>query len=223
MKKFFSICLSLLSINFILNAQQLQPHSITLKEEDKVVLSKIEQSLNMINTLKTEFRQISVTTQGHQSETKGIFLLSRIKGESVKFRFDYAPPQKIMLLGVGNNIIYYDNEVDQKTPLDLRSTPAAFLAHETIQFNADYIVTHFMKDDQEIKIRIIQKKDPGSGSIELNFEKLTLKLKGWRFRDAHGTDTIINLLNQEHNIKLNPNAFKFFSPETGGKPKSLYQ
>jgi outer membrane lipoprotein-sorting protein len=223
LRKFFSICLCLLSINFVLNAQQLQPHGITLKEEDKTILSKIEQSLNMINTLKTEFRQISVTAQGHKSETKGIFLLSRIKGESVKFRFDYAPPQKIMILGVGNNIIYYDNEVDQKTPLDLRSTPAAFLAHETIKFNADYIVTHFMKNDQEIKIRIIQKKDPGSGSIELNFEKLTLRLKGWRFTDAHGTDTIINLLSQEHGIKLNPNDFKFFSPETGGKPKSLYQ
>ncbi|MDP1723619.1 MAG: outer-membrane lipoprotein carrier protein LolA [Alphaproteobacteria bacterium] len=222
MRKIFSVCLSFLSINFVLNAEQLQPHAITLKEEDKILLSKIEQSLNNINTLKTEFRQISVTAQGQKSETKGLFLLSRIKGESVKFRFDYAPPQKIMILGVGNNIMYYDNEVDQKTPIDLKSTPAAFLAHETIRFNDDYIVTNLIKDDKDIKIRIVQKKDPGSGTVELNFEQSNLKLKGWRLTDAHGTDTIVNLLSQEHGVKLNPNDFKFFSPETGGKPKSLY-
>lgn len=223
MKKLFSICLSFLSLSFVLNAVPLQPYAITLKEEDKTLLSKIEQSLNAITTLKTEFRQTSVSARGAKSEIKGLFLLSRLKGESVKFRFDYAPPQKIMILGVGNNIMYYDNEVDQKTPIDLRSTPAAFLAHETIKFNDDYIITNFIKDDRDIKIRIVQKKDPASGTIELNFEQPSFKLKGWRLTDAQGTDTIITLLNQEQGIKLNPNDFKFLSPETGGKPKSLYQ
>lgn len=223
MKKLFLIALSLISIHFALYAVPLKPHAITLKEEDKILLSKIEEFLNKMTTLKTEFRQISVTAQGQTSEVKGLFLLSRIKGESVKFRFDYAPPQKIMILGVGNNIMYYDNEVDQKTPLDLRSTPGAFLAHETIKFNDDYVVTNVIKDDRDIKIHIIQKKDPASGMIELNFERSTLKLKGWRLTDTHGTDTIISLLTQEEGLKLNPNDFKFLSPETGGKPKSLYQ
>ena len=196
--------------------------AITLKDEDKALLQRIEKSLNDIQTLKAEFRQISISAQGQKSDVQGLFLISRLKGESVKFRFEYAPPQKIMLVGVGNNVNYYDNEVDQTTPIDLRSTPAAFLAKSEIKFNEDYVVTDLSQDDKEIRIRIIQKKDPASGSILLRFDRPNLQLKGWRLTDAHGTDTLITLLKREEGIQFNPNIFKFFSPETGGKPKSLY-
>lgn len=232
MKKYLSIfALSFIFQTAILNIEAkveevkptlIQPSAITLKDEDKALLTQIEKSLNGIETLKAEFRQISVSAQGKKSDVKGLFLISRLKGESVKFRFEYAPPQKIMLVGVGNNVNYYDNEVDQTTPIDLRSTPAAFLAHKDIKFNEDYIVTNLIKDDKEIKINVIQKKDPASGSILLNFEVPSFKLKGWRLTDAHGTDTLITLLTREEGVKFNPNIFKFFSPETGGKPKPLY-
>lgn len=195
---------------------------ITLKDEDKALLERIEKLLNNIQTMRAEFRQISISAQGQKSDVQGLFLISRLRGESVKFRFEYAPPQKIMLVGVGNNVNYYDNEVDQTTPIDLRSTPAAFLAKSEIKFNEDYAVMDLSQDDKEIRVRIIQKKDPASGSILLRFERPNLQLIGWRLTDAHGTDTLITLLKREEGIQFNPNIFKFFSPETGGKPKSLY-
>lgn len=228
MFKRISLAILILGINQTFAKQEpLQPflhqkQAIQLLPNDQKLLTEIEQSLNAITSMKAEFSQISIAANGQKTETKGLFLISRQKGESVKFRFEYAPPQKIMLVGVGNNVNYYDNEVNQTTPIDLRSTPAAFLAHKEIRFNEDYIITNFLKSESEIRISVIQKKDPASGSIFLIFERQGMKLKGWRLTDAHGTDTLITLLSKEEDIKLDPNIFKFFSPKTGGKPEPLY-
>lgn len=197
--------------------------SLQLQTKDMALVNQIEEKLNKITTMQTEFIQHSKKAAGGVTVTRGMFMLSRLKGQSVKFRFDYAPPPRVMIIGAGNNIMYFDIDVNQKTPLDLRQTPAAFLAKKRVSFSEDYIITQFKKGPKEIEIRVIQKKNPEAGHVDVRFKAKDLSLLGWRIKDMQETETSIELKSVIMGLKLNPNLFKILSPETGGRPKSLYK
>lgn len=199
-----------------------QKQSLTLSKKDLDLVHNIEKRLNQITTLQTEFIQTSKKAAGGTSSTRGLFMLSRLKGESAKFRFDYAPPPKAMIIGTGNNIMYFDVDVNQKTPLDLKQTPAAFIANKQISFSEDYTITGFKKGPTEIEIRVTPKKNPEAGSVDIRFKTFDLSLLGWKIKDLQETETTIELTSTVYGLKLNPNLFKVLSPETGGRPKSLF-
>lgn len=222
MNKLLFLILFLLT-TFSLDAALPQRQGLLLSTTDEALVKKIEKKLNEITTMQTEFTQHSKKAAGGTQISRGIFMLSRLPKESVKFRFEYAPPPRVMIIGTGNNIMYFDIDVDQKTPLDLRQTPAAFLAKKRISFSEDYIITQFKKGPTEIEIRVIQRTNPEAGHVDVRFKSSDLRILGWRIKDMQETETTIDLKSVIFGLKLNPNLFKVLSPETGGRPKSLYK
>jgi outer membrane lipoprotein-sorting protein len=185
--------------------------AIQLLPVDKALLAKIEHALNTLDTLKAKFVQSS-KNHGRIIHLDGLIYISR--KESAKLRIEYNKPSEILILGVGNQLMYYDFEVDQKSPIDLRQTPAAFLAADKISFEKDYSILNFVKKIDTIELKVVSKKEPHAGNVTLVFDRANFKLHSWKLVDLQGTETTFILQSPQYGIKIDPDIFKFWSPKS---------
>ena len=198
-------------------------YSYCLENSDIQLLKNIEQNLNRIQTLKSDFVQISYIKE-KVIRQKGIFYLTLLPKASLQLRIEYDLPSHTLILASGHHSIFYDFEVDQKSAFDLRKTPAIFFTKRPFNFQSYYIVTDFKKTSQDISFKIAPKKDtsPISSdkdfkSIILTFNRHNFSLKSWEIEDFKGVRTHFLLTNVVFNQKINPNIFKFWSPEAKTK------
>ena len=82
----------------------------------------------------------------------------------------------------------------------------------------DVKVERVMRGGDLLQITMIQKDDPGAGSLTLGFTENPLALKKWRVVDAQKQVVEVELFQLETGLKLDPDLFVFHDP----KPKKRY-
>lgn len=171
-----------------------------LSDADRFDISRIENYLNRIKTLKARFLQVS--SDGDYSEGDLYF------SKPGKMRLDYDSPSPVVIVSDGVNLAFYDKELEQITYIKLEWTQASILLRESISFFAgDILVTAFERGPGVLRLTVIKGDDPLEGNITLIFSDHPLGLKKWTVTDAQGVVTNISLLGPRFDVPLNKDLF----------------
>lgn len=175
--------------------------SVTLTSDQQQDVSRIEDYLNGITTLKADFVQIS----SDGGAAKGELYMQR----PGKMRFEYAPPSQILLVATGHDFIYYDKEINAPTYFDIDETPAGLILADNVSLSRDVKIIDFRRTAETIRIKLIRKSDPGAGNVTLVFQDNPMQLRQWVVEDATGIETTVTLFNAEEGMKLDQSLFEF--------------
>tara|TARA_B100000900_G_scaffold400808_1_gene404814 strand:+ start:309 stop:920 length:612 start_codon:yes stop_codon:yes gene_type:complete len=192
LKSFFPI---LIIIYFISN--------ITYSNEISANIKKIENYLNSINSISSNFVQINEDG----SISKGKFLL---KKPGMMF-FEYNKPSNIIII-IDKNVITLFNKLfpktQQKFPLSI--TPLYKLSKKNINLNDENILKNISNLSKNYTtITLFNPKKPQNGELKLIFSKNPIKLTGWHFLSLSKENIKVNLTNYEENIFISNDKFDY--------------
>lgn len=133
-----------------------------------------------------------------------------------KFRWTYDQPYQQLIVGDGERIWFYDQDLDQVTvrqlDLALGSTPAALLAgNNTIERDFDLLEINAQEGQLKWLEAVPKSRDSVFELIRLGFSQEGL-LREMVLRDSFGQVTWLIFSKIEQNPVLSPNLFQFTPP-----------
>lgn len=168
--------------------------------------------LGDMSSFKADFLQITLDAKGnHLQQNKGVIAVKKPD----LFYWNTEPPMEQLLVSDGEQLWFYDPELEQVTvqPLDRRvtQTPALLLSGDVTQLQSSYQITAQRQDESQYFL--LTPKDPGS-----LFEKLKLTFSKGRLVQMHLADSLgqkssLEFSNAQVNIPLDPKLFQFTPPE----------
>lgn len=180
------------------------PPPATLNQQDLAELQRIAAYLNGIRTMTAKFHQ-AVANGGSAS---GYVWVSR----PGKMRFQYDPPNELLLLADMFYVYSWDPELKQMQKVGLRSTPAWFLLRDPISFTDGVVVTRFEHSGNVIRVSIVQAAEPDQGSLTMEFTENPLVLRQWTVVDQKGKATTVVLSELQFGMALDPKLFQYQDP-----------
>ncbi len=123
------------------------PRATALNPDQKAEVDRVQSYLNGIRTLSSRFQQSS----GEGSQATGQLWLAR----PGRMRFEYDPPVPVLLVANGQNIFYYDKELQQVSELRVNETPAGFLLRDQITLSGDITLTRFEHKPGAIRLTMV--------------------------------------------------------------------
>lgn len=213
------LLLTLLLLTFPAHASALE-----LNERDHNDVLRAQYYLSQINTMKTNFMQISpyFTTTSPTAVSYGTLYLNR-PGAA---RWEYETPNKMLIIIKDDQLSYYDYDLDQVSYKDIEDeVMLSLLTKADIKFfGADLLVTEFARDEYGFNILLErtdhqERKPEEREQLLMTFLEHPLRLKRMKFRDVNGYITTIELEDIKANIELDKDLFTFKSPRIF-QPKS---
>ncbi len=180
-----------------------------LSPADRADLTRVEEYLRGIETLRSKFLQVVESGETVQ----GTFYLSR----PGRMRIDYDPPVQNFIVADGKFVFFWDAELKQQSNAPIGSTLADFILRPDLKLAGDVTVTDVERQAGVLEVTLVQTKDPGLGRLTLVFEDQPLRLRKWRVVDAQGQTTEVALLNPEAGVPLKDDLFYFREPQTRRK------
>lgn len=185
----------------------------TSARADKADLSKIENYLNNLSSLKAGF--IQMASNGGTAEGK-VYI-----SKPSKIRMEYTAPEPLLIVGNGDYIIYHDKELDQITNIDYKDIPATVILTRQIKFDGTNLkVTDLYKDSGQTAITVETPKTPGVKPITLIFDNEPFRLKQWKVIDPQNIEITVSLFDIEQDVKLSDDLFKFEKKAERSKSKT---
>jgi len=179
-----------------LSQEEIAPHQKTI--------DRIQEYLTGLTTIVSDFTQVAPDG----SLTSGKFFL----GRPGKMRWQYNPPTPILMVSNGDEMIYYDYELEQLSHIPLDQTLIGFLAQNPISFDKTVGLTGFSQSADVIRISLAQLGKPEDGELTLEFSDKPLAIRNMVIRDAQHQVTTVSLNNAQFDVKLNPKLFDFRDP-----------
>jgi outer membrane lipoprotein-sorting protein len=180
------------------------PPAAVLSPQDTAELQKIAAYLDGIHTMTAKFEQ--ATAKG--GAATGYLWVSR----PGKMRFQYDPPNELLLLADTFYIYSWDPDLKQMTKVGLKSTPAWFLLREPISFTDGVVVTHFEHSGNTVRVSVVESAEPDAGSLTMVFTENPLVLRQWTVVDQQGKVTNVALSEVQYGMALDPNLFQYHDP-----------
>lgn len=177
--------------------EQLSPHQKTI--------DRVEKYLSGLTTIIADFTQAAPDG----SISTGVFYLKR----PGMMRWQYKPPTPILMVADGNELIFYDYDLEQITHIPLDSTLVGFLAQKTIRFSGGMVgITNIEEKDKVIRIEMAQKKKPDEGRLMLELSDQPLQIRNMVVTDTTQQTTTISLNHAKYGEELKKELFVFIDP-----------
>jgi outer membrane lipoprotein-sorting protein len=171
---------------------------------DRAALARIEAYLNGLRTLKARFLQVA--QNGASAEgTAWIWRPGRM-------RFDYDPPEPLLLVASHGQFMLYDRELKQPTTVPVSQTPLAILLREEIRLSGDVTVTGLERSGGFLRVTLHRTAAPAEGRLTLVFQENPMELRQWVVVDAQGRETRVSLSQVETGVRIDPFIFEFNDP-----------
>lgn len=179
------------------------PPAAHLSAQDQADLQRIAAYLNNIGTMTARFHQYSA----NGGAATGYLWMAR----PGRMRFQYDPPNPILLLADRFYVYYVDTQLAEVSQVGLKSTPAWFLLRVPVSFD-DLVVTHFARGDKSLQVSVVNPTEPDAGSLTMNFTDQPLSLRQWTIVDQQRHVTTVSLSQQQFGMALDPNLFVYQNP-----------
>ncbi len=173
--------------------------SVTLTEQDRADLARIERYLTDIRTLHSRFLQVSSVGV----PVEGDLYLNR----PGKMRFEYDPPYPAMLMADGLVLLYYDKELKEETYLPLWETPLWFLLRDEVVLDDSVRVVGLERGPAVLRVTVEQNDEAPQGRVTLVFADQPLTLKKWIVTDAQGVTTEVALIAPRVGVEIDEDIF----------------
>lgn len=167
-------------------------------------IARIEAYLSRQSTIISDFTQVAPDG----SVATGKFYLQR----PGKMRWQYNPPTPVLIVANGNELVYYDYELQQVTYIPISGSLVSFLARDPIRFSGEVGITTFESQATAVRIEVAQRNKPDEGRLMLEFSDVPLQLKSMIVTDATGQTTTVALSNAKYGAKIEPELFVFKDP-----------
>lgn len=175
-----------------------------LSERDRADLARVEAYLNNLRTLRARFLQIA--QNGASAEgTAWIWRPGRM-------RFDYDPPEPLLLVASHGQFMLYDRELKQPTTVPVGTTPLAVLLRDNLRLSGDVAVTRVERTGGFLRVTLHRTGAPAEGRLTLVFQENPLELRQWVVVDAQGRETRVSLSGVETGVRIDPFIFEFNDP-----------
>jgi len=209
MNWFWQICCASTATLLLLAAPQEAtaappPPPAPLTAQDTAELQKLAAYLDGIHTMTAHFQQ--ATAQG--GAATGSVWLSR----PGKMRFQYDPPNELLMFADAFYIYSWDPDLKQMTKVGLKSTPAWFLLRQPISFTDGVVVTRFEHSGNTVRVSVVESAEPDAGSLTMVFSENPLALRQWTVVDQRGRVTNVALTDVQYGMALDPKLFQYQDP-----------
>jgi outer membrane lipoprotein-sorting protein len=172
--------------------------------DQPALLARAEAYLNSITTLKARFLQLA--QNGGTAE--GTAYIAR----PGRMRFEYDPPEPLLLVASDNQFLYYDRELKQPSVVPVGSTPLGLLLRREIRFGGDIEVMEVTRSGGALGITLRRRDNPAEGRITLVFSEAPMELRQWLVVDGQGRQTRVTLSAIETGMPLERRLFTFNDP-----------
>ena len=167
---------------------------------DKIPLKDLSAYLNSLSTAEAEFTQINA--DGSIATGK---LFIRRPGRA---RFEYAPPDKSLVLASGGQVAIFDaksNQPPEQYPL--KRTPLNLILADNINLGRAKMVVDHVEDGTSTRVKAQDPDNPEDGSIELVFTANPVELRQWVITDDAGNQTTVILGDMAKGAKFPSSLF----------------
>jgi outer membrane lipoprotein-sorting protein len=173
--------------------------------QDQDDIARVEAYLNGIHTMQARFLQVDA----NGNSIGGNVWMQR----PGRMRFEYDPPDRMLLVAGHGLLVYYDPAVRQTSNLFLSSTPLGLLLQDNVKFTGAVTVTGIARAKGQLQITLVRTKNPSDGTITLIFATDPLTLRSWIIRDAQGRQTQISLYDMKFGGTFKQSMFTFVGPQ----------
>jgi outer membrane lipoprotein-sorting protein len=167
---------------------------------DKIPLKDLSAYLNSLTTAEAEFTQVNADG----SIATGKLFIKR----PGRARFEYAPPDKSLVLAGGGQVAIFDaksNQPPEQYPL--KRTPLNLILDDNINLGRAKMVVGHAEDGTSTRVKAQDPDNPEYGSIELVFTANPTELRQWVITDDVGNQTTVILGDMQKGGKFPPSLF----------------
>ena len=179
------------------------PVGVVLTPQDTADLQRIAAYLSSIRTMYARFQQASA---GGGAATGQLWM-----ARPGRMRFEYDPPSPILLLADMFYVYFVDKQLSEMSKVGLKSTPAWLLLRDPVTFS-DLVVTRFDRGANTLRVTVVEKAEPDSGSLTMVFSDQPLAFRQWTIVDQQRKATTVSLSNAQFGIALDPKLFVYQDP-----------
>lgn len=174
--------------------------AIVLDEKQTALVKQVDAYFNALGDLKGAF----VQTGADKQKMKGKFFVQR----PGKFRFEYSPPSKQLIVSNGESLAIQDADINTEDRVELDKTPFRLLLKSEVNLARDAKIME-LQDSDDVLVVALQDKSPDSpGKIKLFMSKKpTLELKEWTTLDAQNLETRVEVSGLTKADKIEPDMF----------------
>jgi outer membrane lipoprotein-sorting protein len=181
-------------------AQQPRP----LSDRDRADIARAEAWLNRLTSLKARFVQIA--QNGASAEGTGWIV------RPGRMRFEYDPPEPLLLVASYGQFFYFDRQLKQATTLPIGATPLGILLRDDLRLSGDVTVSRVERSGGLLRITLFRTGRPAEGSLTLVFDQDPIELKQWAVVDAQGQETRVSLFQTQFGGRFPSMLFDFNDP-----------
>jgi outer membrane lipoprotein-sorting protein len=173
----------------------------TLDPKQLEAVKRIDTYFNDLHDMQGRFLQ----TTSDKKQTKGRFYVKR----PGKFRFDYAPPSRLVILSDGNMLSIEDHDIKTQDKYPIESTPFRILLRKDVNIVRDARILDMQEADDLLIVSLLDKGGDSAGAIKLFFVKQpAFELKEWVVTDAQGVETRIEIGELDRTQQIDPKRFQ---------------
>lgn len=187
------------------------PGATALTDRDRADLARVEVYLNGLTTLRARFLQIAQNGAAAEG-TAWIWRPGRM-------RFEYDPPEPLLLVADAGQFLMYDRELRAPTTLLVSRTPLGILLRREVKLSGDVTVTGIERSGGFLRVTMYRTSEPGEGRLTLVFNPDPLELRQWAVVDPQRRETRVSLFRIETGLRFPAGLFQFNDPrffEPGG-------
>lgn len=167
---------------------------------EKISLQELSRYLNALTTAEADFTQVN----SDGSISTGRIFIQR----PGRVRFEYAPPDRNLVLAGGGQVAIFDaksNQPPEQYPLS--RTPLSIILAENVDLGRAKMVVGHKADGNTTRVRAQDPEHPEYGSIELVFTSGPTELRQWVIRDDSGAETTVILGEMKKGARLKSSLF----------------
>lgn len=153
---------------------------------EKIPLSRLSGYLNSFTTAEADFTQVN----SDGTISTGTLFIKR----PGRARFEYAPPEKSLVLASGGQVAIFDaksNQPPEQYPL--KRTPLNLILERNVNLGRAKMVVGHVTDGTTTTVVAQDPEHPEYGTIQLVFTDAPVQLRQWVITDDGGSATTVIL------------------------------
>lgn len=185
---------------------EVQPQSGELPQSEwSAALMRASSALSAAKTAKGGF----VQTNADGTISTGDFALNR----PGRMRFDYDDPTPVLIVSDGTTVAMEDRDLETVDRVPIGSTPLGLILSTDLSVNEDVTVLSVMQNDERLGIRVEDARGELEGTLTMVFDKQSYALLGWLATDGNLQTTVVDLVDVETNVRVDPRLFRLDEDE----------
>ena len=170
-----------------------------------IILTAASDALAAAKTASGTFRQ----SNADGSIVSGTFALNR----PGRMRFDYDDPTPILIVSDGTTVAMEDSELETVDRVPIGATPLNLILSTDLNVDQDVEVLGIVQNEERIGIRVSDATGELEGTLTMVFDKVSYDLLGWLAVDGNLQTTVVDLVDVETNVSVDPRLFRLIEAE----------